>query len=148
MSSTPALRHLTAEECKEILSAHVYGRLAFTFHDRVDIEPIHYVFEDPWIVARTGEGAKLRTLSHHPWVAFEVDEVDAMFSWRSVVVKGTCYMLDDDSSDLETRAQAIALYQRLLPEAFTDGDPLPDRRVLVRIHVDELHGRSCSSTGA
>jgi len=140
----PAFRSLAIAECQEILRRHQYGRLAFTFHDRVDIEPIHYVHEHPWIVARTGEGTKLTVLTHHPWVALEVDEVEAMFSWRSVVVKGTVYKLDEGGTDESMREQAIALYRRLLPTAFTPADPLPGRGFLFRIHIDEYHGRSAS----
>jgi len=142
--SGPVFRHLSHQECQDILRAHNYGRLAFTFHDRVDLEPIHYVYDDPWIVVRTGEGTKLTVLTHHPWVAFEVDEVDEMFSWRSVVVKGTVYMLNGERPDDPGHQQAIAAYRRLLPAAFTAEDPLPGKHVLFRMHVDEYHGRGCA----
>lgn len=33
-------------------------------------------------------GAKLLTLAHNQWCAFETDEVRGMFDWQSVVVKG------------------------------------------------------------
>lgn len=143
-SSTLVFRHLSKEECQQLLRSHNHGRLAFTGRGRVDVEPIHYVYEDPWVVARTGAGTKLTMLAHRPWVAFEIDEVDEMFRWRSVVVKGTVYWLDDEMVDPEARAQAIAVYRRLLPDAFTPDDPLPGRDALFRIHVDEYHGRICT----
>ena len=59
-----------------LLGAHHVGRIAFTFHDRVDIEPISYVYADGSIYGRTSPGTKLATVRHHPWVAFEVDEVE------------------------------------------------------------------------
>ena len=55
---------------------------------RVDIEPLHYVYEAPWMFGRTSTGAKLLTLSHNQWCAFETDDVRGMFDWESVVVKG------------------------------------------------------------
>ena len=63
---------MTRSRCSS--RAHV-GRLAFTFHDRVDIEPISHVYSEGWVYARTSPGTKLTTVKHHPWVAFEVDEV-------------------------------------------------------------------------
>ncbi len=141
---TPVFRVLSRRDSEAVVRAHHYGRLAFAFRDRVDIEPIHYVHDDQWIVARTGEGTKLTVLTHHPWVAFEVDEVQSMFSWRSVVLKGTVYMLDEDAADPTVREHAIEVYRRLLPTAFTDQDPVPNRSVLFRIHIDEWHGRGCS----
>src|SRR6478752_7743534 len=47
----------------------------YAFHDRVDIEPINYVYADGWVYCRTSVGVKLDTMERHRWVAFEVDEV-------------------------------------------------------------------------
>jgi hypothetical protein len=145
-STTPTIRELSREECESVLRVHKYGRLAFTFHDRVDIEPIHYIYDDGWIVARTGLGTKLNVMGHHPWVAFEVDDVQDMFSWRSVVVKGTAYMMEEGgtATDIAARDHAIAAFRRLLPAAFTPDDPLPSRNVLFRVHIDEFLGRVCA----
>ena len=91
--TVPTFRELTPEECEALLAVNHVGRLAFSFKDRTDIEPIHYVFDNGWIFGRTAEGSKLDTIGHHPYVAFEVDEVHAIFDWRSVVAHGTVYLL-------------------------------------------------------
>lgn len=142
---TPVFRELTRAEAEALLRRHTHGRLAFAFRDRVDVEPIHYVFDGGWIIGRTGPGTKLTVLHHHPWVAFEVDEVQAMWTWQSVVAKGTVYMLEPDGSqyDAAARERAIDALRKILPVAFTDEDPLPERSLLFRIHVDELTGRAC-----
>ena len=41
--AAPTFRALTAAECEKVLSRNHVARLAFSFHDRVDIEPVHYV---------------------------------------------------------------------------------------------------------
>jgi hypothetical protein len=38
----------------------------------------------------------------------------------------------------------VAIVRRLVPEAFTTDDPLPERAILFRIHVDEITGRAAS----
>jgi len=38
------IRDLERSEIEMIVSRNNVGRLAFTFHDRVDIEPIHYIY--------------------------------------------------------------------------------------------------------
>jgi nitroimidazol reductase NimA-like FMN-containing flavoprotein (pyridoxamine 5'-phosphate oxidase superfamily) len=83
----PVFRDLDLAEIEAMLKEHTYGRLAFSFRDRVDIEPIHYVYESGWLVCRTGPGTKLTLLEHHTWVAFEIDDVRGLFEWRSVVVE-------------------------------------------------------------
>lgn len=145
-TTTPVIRELSLDECEAMLRRHMHGRLAFAFRDRVDIEPIHFVYDDGWIIGRTGPGTKLTVLHHAPWVAFEVDDAESMFSWQSVVAKGTAYMLEPDGTayDESARERAIDAIRRILPEAFTAQDPVPYRSLLFRIHVDELQGRACS----
>jgi nitroimidazol reductase NimA-like FMN-containing flavoprotein (pyridoxamine 5'-phosphate oxidase superfamily) len=143
-SSAPVFRDLGFDEIEAMLKANSYGRLAFTFRERVDIEPIHYVYDNGWLVCRTGLGTKLTQLAHHPWVAFEIDEVHALFEWRSVVVKGTVYFPEPDGSATndETWQSSVAALRRLVPTALMPDDPTPGRNVVFRIHIDEMHGRA------
>ncbi|MBM3886183.1 MAG: pyridoxamine 5'-phosphate oxidase family protein, partial [Gemmatimonadetes bacterium] len=90
---------------------------------------------------------KLEVLLHNRRVAFEVDEVDTLFDWRSVVVRGGLYLLRAVGSEVEREryAQGVAAVRRLIPEAFTPDDPTPERAILFRIHVDELSGRAATT---
>jgi nitroimidazol reductase NimA-like FMN-containing flavoprotein (pyridoxamine 5'-phosphate oxidase superfamily) len=72
-TDTPTIRELTDEEMHALLARNHVGRVAFSFHDRVDIRPIHYIFSDNWLFGRTEPSDKLVTLRHNQWVAFEVD---------------------------------------------------------------------------
>jgi len=143
----PSFRALSREECDELLERNNVGRIAFTFHDRVDIEPVHYVYSGGWLHGRTSTGTKIATLLHHPWVAFEVDEVRGIFDWQSVVVHGAVYIpeVDGSPSDLAAYDATLALVRELVPEALSPDDPTPARQVLFRIHVDEVTGRASSS---
>lgn len=143
----PIFRDLDARECEEFLARHNVGRVATAHKDRVDIVPVHYVFEDGWVYGRTAAGTKLETVVHNRWVAFEVDEVEALFDWRSVVIKGGFYILRKEGSthEHEIYERGVAIVRRLIPEAFTADDPLPERAIVFRIHVDEMTGRAASS---
>lgn len=146
-STPPEFRTLAPEDAEALLRRARIGRLAYVAHDRVDIEPIHFVYEAGWIYARTAPGTKLSTLVHRPWVALQADEVRSDFDWESVVAKGTVYFIEDDDTPrgAALRDSVIALLQRVLPASFTDRDPTPDRDILLRIHVDEIHGRAAVS---
>jgi uncharacterized protein len=145
-SRLPVFRELGREEAEELLARNHVGRIAFTFHDRVDIEPIHYVFDEGWIYGRTSQGTKLSTVAHHRWVAFEVDEVRDLFDWRSVVVKGALYLMEADApiDQDPTLARGVELLRSLIPETLTAGDPAPFRRSVFRIHLDQVTGREAS----
>jgi len=145
-STAPVFRDLDFGEIEAMLKEHSYGRLAFSFRDRVDIEPIHFVYDDRWLVCRTGPGTKVTQLAHHPWVAFEIDEVRGLFEWRSVVVKGTVYFAEPEGGGLndEKWLKSVEALRRLVPLTMTPDDPTPGRNVIFRIHIDEMHGRSAA----
>jgi nitroimidazol reductase NimA-like FMN-containing flavoprotein (pyridoxamine 5'-phosphate oxidase superfamily) len=146
--TTPTIRELTRAECDALLARNHVGRIAFTFRDRVDIEPVHFVYANGWLHGRTSPGTKLATLRHHPWIAFEVDEIDGLYDWRSVVVHGAVHLPDRDgsASEREVYESTLGLIRKLVPLALEPGDPTPDRQVLVRVHVDEVTGRAASTT--
>jgi len=157
----PVFRDLWDGESEELLARNHTGRLAYAFKDRVGITPLHYVFDDGWIYGRTGseepwktirsdaESSKLSVILHNRWVAFEVDEVEGIFQWRSVVVRGALYMLSPDQpQDREPLEKAIELLRRLVPETLSEDDPTPFRDLFFRIQVQELTGREARSTPA
>lgn len=141
--SRPRFRNLSLAESRALLRRNNVGRMAFAFHRRVDIVPIHYVYSGDWLYGRTSLGPKLITLRHSQWVGFEVDEVEALFQWKSVVVRGGLYLLEADGPPTEraARRRAITLLRSLLPDTLRDSDPVPFRDIIFRIHVEELSGR-------
>jgi len=141
----PVIRVLNGDEAQALLARNRVGRIAFSQHDRVDVEPIHYVYEAPWIYGRTSAGAKLLTLSHNSCCAFETDEVRGMFDWESVVVKGPFSPRHSPFATWDYD-QAVAALRRLLPSTLTEDDPTPSRNVVFGVHASEISGR-CSVSG-
>ncbi len=135
------IRALSATQSRALLRDQRFGRIAFTFKDRVDIEPISYVLQGPWLYARTSPGTKLRQITHNPWVAFEVDDVRGPFDWKSVVVRGTVYFLNADGDEHPAFRRAVRAMRRLDPAVLTDEDAAPARTTLFRIHIDSMTGR-------
>ncbi len=141
-SKPPTFFDLTRDEAIEMLTRNHVGRLAFSFHDKVDIEPISYVFADGWLYARTSPGHKLSTVQHHPWVAFEVDEVRNRYDWRSVVVHGTIYFLDSSrDADRADYENALKVLRSAEADALTANDAAPHRQAVLRIYADEVVGK-------
>jgi nitroimidazol reductase NimA-like FMN-containing flavoprotein (pyridoxamine 5'-phosphate oxidase superfamily) len=144
---SPQFSELSEQSARALLARNHVGRLAFTYRDRVDIQPIHYIYDQHWLLGRTSVGSKLVKLAHHPWCALEVDEVHGPFHWDSVVVHGSFTMLDPKLGSSDLYERAIERLQRFIPAAFTDADPAPDRVIPFAIHIDELHGRSARPGG-
>jgi len=151
MAATERFRfdELDRSASDELLLRNNVGRVAYTFHDRVDVEPISYVYADGFVWGRTSPGTKLLKLQHNPFVAFEVDEVESAVDWRSVVVHGTVYFLSPEGGDRERDAyqRAVELLRSVYPEVLKEDDVTPSRTVLFRIHVDSVTGRFASRAG-
>ena len=148
------IRELNRVEIETILGRNHVGRLAFSSLDRVDIRPIHYVYRNSCIYGCTSQGSKIEAIALNSWVAFEVDEVGAIFDWRSVVVRGEFHVVsatgsyEPDPNDTSVRenfdySQALAALRTFLPDAMSGSDPTPFRHVVFRIHLDEATGREC-----
>ena len=141
----PRFRKLTKAEGRARLRRNAVGRLAFTFRDRVDIEPISYLLDGGWLYGRTSRGQKLVQVKHNPWVAFEVDEVKGPFDWKSVVVHGTVYFLNPGGQEHPDFARAVAMFRKRDPRALRSDDPVPQRTIFFRIHLDDISGRAAST---
>jgi len=149
----PRFRTLTVPECEAILERNHVGRVANERRNRVEIIPIHYVFANGIIHGRTAPGTRLEETSHGfygSWpVAFEVDEIEGLFQWRSVVVHGSFQAAVEGDSEWQRIPQeweeAVRHVRTLMPEAFTDDDPTRFRFVVIRIHIAEWAGREAVS---
>lgn len=142
---------LEREEIDRVLSRNSVGRVGFSWRDRVSIQPLGYVYRDGWIWGRTSPGQKLVTIKHNYWVAFEVDEVDGPYEWRSVLVHGGFYQLTPEGQPHETEIyhRGLELLRDAEPETLRPDDPAPFRSVLFRIAAQELTGRrSTVSSGS
>jgi nitroimidazol reductase NimA-like FMN-containing flavoprotein (pyridoxamine 5'-phosphate oxidase superfamily) len=140
-------RDLERDEIEKVLLRNKVGRLAFSFHDRVDIQPIHYIYERGWLYGRTSEGDKIAALTHNQWIAFEVDEVKDVFEWTSVVVHGSFWILHPRGSAHaeELWVKAAELVSKIVPGSLTDTDPVSFRQTLFRIAVSDVRGREAST---
>ncbi|HZK77446.1 MAG TPA: pyridoxamine 5'-phosphate oxidase family protein [Gemmatimonadaceae bacterium] len=143
----PVFRDLTREDSESVLTCNHVGRMAYSFHDAVDIRPVHYVLDDNWLFGRTSPGDKLVTLQHHQWVAFEVDEISGPFDWKSVVAHGTFYRLEPGGAEPDNRLfeRGMAAIRKVAPDALSEADPTPFRTELFGISLDSISGRSCST---
>ncbi|HET8762641.1 MAG TPA: pyridoxamine 5'-phosphate oxidase family protein [Gemmatimonadales bacterium] len=142
MSAKATFRDLSEQECRELLARHHVGRIAYQIKDYVNIVPLGYVYHGDWLACRTQEGSKVSVLRQSPYVAFEVDEVEGLFDWKSVVVQGSWYEEDRPTSG---REETLAALRAVAPSVLTPEDPTPFRDILFRIHIREITGRAATT---
>lgn len=109
---TKTLEELGLAECRSLLAAHHFGRLAFLDHVGVlpMITPVNYAFTDAGVVLRSEQGSKFRAAVENAGAAFEIDGVDQeqQTGW-SVVVRGRiASVTDPDEVERLHRLQLIS----------------------------------------
>lgn len=97
--------------CEILLKTEHVGRLACHAGGKTYVVPVTYVFDRGAIYGHTNPGLKVEMLRSNPAVCFEVDHLDNMANWRSVVAWGTFEELSGTA-----KAEALdILFQRLTP---------------------------------
>lgn len=141
--SRPLFSAVNEKTSRALLQRNHVGRLCFVNNGQPDVTPVHYVSDGAWIFIRSAPGAKMEAFAHHPYVAFEVDEIASTFDWQSVVARGTIYLLPSDGSPIERKEldRAVRALRSFIPATFTETDPTPARDIVYGIHVDEVTGR-------
>ena len=138
---------LSVSECEELLRHERVGRLAIREAEGAYMVPITYAFGDGAIYAHAPMGKKISLMRLWPHVAFQVDTIQNLSTWRSVLVRGLFEEITDD--DLAFRARALLIRASggsLWGTTAGHGHAtsLADA-VLFRIRIDEMSGRAQNS---
>jgi uncharacterized protein len=143
----PEFRDLDEQDVRSVLARNNVGRLAYAWGGEADIRPLHYAYANGGIYGRTAPGAKFAEICVLPArVAFEVDEIDALFDWRSVIARGTFHILSPEGPEADEWLRAVELLRRVVKLTFREGDPVPDRNLIFKIDVEEMTGRASAES--
>jgi nitroimidazol reductase NimA-like FMN-containing flavoprotein (pyridoxamine 5'-phosphate oxidase superfamily) len=117
------LGELTAEQVEEVLHSEVIARIGCISEGRVYVVPVSYVYDGTYIWGHGMEGAKLRAMRTHPDVCVEVEHVDDLSNWRSVIAWGRFEECEGHDRD----TGMALLVERIMPLLkFPPHQPAPD----------------------
>lgn len=105
------LGKLDNEQMEELLHSQVIGRIGCHHDDKIYVVPITYVYDGEYIIGHTQEGMKTHILRQNPNVCFEVDIVDNMANWQSVITWG----IYEELQGYDARLAMQKLINRMLP---------------------------------
>jgi len=137
------LGELNAQQCADILRSEVIARIGCLSEGRIYVVPVTYVYDGTYIYGHAMDGAKLRAMRANPQVCVEVEHVDNLSNWRSVIAWGTFEECDGPDWD----AGFAMLAERIMPLLTLPKDKQPPdlsalrRGSVYRIRVEHVTGR-------
>lgn len=106
------LGEMTNEEIEGLLKEQVTGRIACGTDGNIYIVPINYVYNGADIYAHSAQGKKIDMMRKNPEVCFEVDDIQSIFRWKSVVAWGTF----EEITDMDEKERIMqAIIHRIMP---------------------------------
>ncbi len=112
---------LTSEEIDAVLREQAIGRIGCCAFGRPYVVPITYAYDGVAVYAHAREGLKLRAMRSNPSVCFEVDHMESLSEWKSVIAMGTFSELKEREADL-----AMQLLRRRLAPLVPSATSVPD----------------------
>lgn len=90
------LGELTENQIARVLHSHFIGRIGCYAEDELYIVPVTYAYDKGYIYAHSREGRKVRMMRKNPTVCFQIDSMENMNNWRSVIAWGEYEELDSE----------------------------------------------------
>jgi nitroimidazol reductase NimA-like FMN-containing flavoprotein (pyridoxamine 5'-phosphate oxidase superfamily) len=106
------LGELTDTQIDQVLHTEVVGRIGCCSDERIYVVPVTYVYHEGYIYAHSKEGMKVRLMRSNPDVCFQVDAIENMTNWRSVIVWGK---YEELKTEKQQQAGMKIMTDRLLP---------------------------------
>ncbi len=145
------LGQLNESQIENLLKEQATGRIGCQSQGEIYIVPINYVYRNGYIYGHSAEGKKIRMMRENPNVCFEVDNIQTVFRWQSVIINGTY----EEITDIEEKQQAMqGIIHRIMPlvnspsghpsHGITENESdvgTSVELIVYRIRIDEKSGR-------
>jgi nitroimidazol reductase NimA-like FMN-containing flavoprotein (pyridoxamine 5'-phosphate oxidase superfamily) len=137
------LGKLDDKQIEHLLRSETVGRIGVHASGRTYVVPTSFVYDGDSIYGHAAEGLKVRMMRESRLVCFEVDHIDDMANWRSVIAWGTYEELSGDVAIaamnlLRSRLAPVTSSETAGPAGRAASDGI---EVAYRIRLTERTGR-------
>jgi nitroimidazol reductase NimA-like FMN-containing flavoprotein (pyridoxamine 5'-phosphate oxidase superfamily) len=142
---------LNTRQIDQVLRSEVVGHLGCCVDGKVYVTPMSYVYDGESIYSHAVEGMKLRLLRANRQVCFQVERIENLANWVSVIVWGEFEELPDAAAQgamrlfLDRMEPLQASETAVSPHRAPAGVPALDMQanpmVFFRIKITERTGR-------
>lgn len=103
------LGKLNDKQIEQLLQHHNVGRIGCCNNNIPYVVPVNYVYENGIVYCHSGEGMKIRLMRNNPNICFQVDNIQDILNWQSVIARGRF----EEITELEEKETAL---QKLIDE--------------------------------
>jgi nitroimidazol reductase NimA-like FMN-containing flavoprotein (pyridoxamine 5'-phosphate oxidase superfamily) len=146
------IKNLDMEGCLQVLGKNFIGRLGFISWGSPQIIPITYYHDanEKCIISYSSEGHKIDAMRRHRSVSFQVDEINTIQHWKSVLIHGNYEELEGSTAKKYLHRFAdgvqdtIAQKEGKTPRFIGDfSSRLSQRKIPIvyRIHITDIVGK-------
>lgn len=144
------LGRLNNNQIEHLLYSLIIGRLGCHANNKTYVVPITYAYDGIYIYGHTKEGLKIEMMRKNPKVCFEVDAIENMSNWRSVIAWGTFEELKTPEKREEGMLKLMDVVMPLMTGETTISNPMSDthqkyieamKGVVYRVKLTEKTGR-------
>jgi len=131
------LGDLKNSQIEHVLYSQVIGRIGCHADGVTYVVPITYAYDGTYVYGHTKEGMKISIMRKNPKICFEVDIIDTMSNWRSVIAWGEF----EELKTTEEREVAMdKLLDRILPIMTGETTVQHAMRDSHEKHIDAMQG--------
>jgi uncharacterized protein len=128
------LGELNQEQIEHVLASNVIGRIGCYAEAKIYVVPVTYIYVDGCVFGHTKVGMKTEMLSKNPKCCFEVDVMQNMANWQSVIAWGTWEVLEGEAAKIAMQK----LITHLMP-LMTSQSSTPSHGLEQVHHPEEMH---------
>lgn len=137
---------LDTQQIEELLHAEAIGRIGCHAAGRTYVVPITYAYDGKAVYAHSAEGLKLSMMRQNPAVCFEVERMDDLACWRSVIAWGRFEELSGDDAARGMQLLIDRLRPRMVSATATPShghhaDTAGRHAIIYRVALTEKTGR-------
>lgn len=95
------LGELDKKQIEALLASETIVRIGCYADNRVYVVPVTYAYENGYLYAHSKDGMKVQMMRKNPQVCIEIDAMQNMANWQSVIARGTFEELKDEESQMK-----------------------------------------------
>jgi nitroimidazol reductase NimA-like FMN-containing flavoprotein (pyridoxamine 5'-phosphate oxidase superfamily) len=89
------LGQLEPEQIEQLLITETIGRIGCHADGRTYVVPVTFAYDGERVIIHSAEGQKLKIMRANPEVCFEVEHVENLGNWQTVIAWGQFEELED-----------------------------------------------------